>query len=121
MSRRPLLCPEYHRQLIFKHIKLGTCPFCGTKIFIPKSYARPAALIGATAVVVFIIETYRIMLAPSPSTVINFVLFMLWFVVMYAIFLSATALSSFVYVWPFPPVVKRAYANDTFTTLRLGD
>jgi E3 ubiquitin-protein ligase DOA10 len=40
---------------------------------------------------------------------------------MYAIFFSTTALSSFVYVWLFPPVVKRAYANDTFTTLRLDE
>ena len=121
MSRRPLLCPECHRQLRFMNVKLGSCPFCETKICIPKSYGCRAALFGATLVVIFVIETYRIMLAPSPSTFTNFVLFILWFVVMYAIFFSTTALSSFVHVWLFPPVVKRAYANDAFTTLRLDE
>ena len=121
MNRRLLLCPECRRQISFKSVKLGSCPFCGTKICIPRSYGRPAAVIGATAVLIFVIETYRIMLAPSPSTVSNFVLFLLWFVVMFAIFFSATTLSSFVFVWLFPPVVRRAYANDMFTTLRLGD
>jgi hypothetical protein len=46
---------------------------------------------------------------------------MLWFVIMFAILLSVTRLSSFIQVWLFPPTVKRAYVNDTFTKLRLDD
>ena len=61
------------------------------------------------------------MLAPSPDTPTNFLLFMLWFVVMFAVFLGVIFLSDLVLIFLFPPVVERTYANDTFTTLRLDD
>ena len=121
MSRRALLCPECHRQLRFANVRQGSCPYCNTKICIPKTYFRPAGLIGAFATIVFLVETYRVMLAPSPDTFINFVLFTLWFVIMFAILLGTTALSTTLMLVVYPPVLKRAYANDIFTSLRLGD
>jgi hypothetical protein len=108
MSRRGLICPQCQRQLTYAKVRLGRCPFCETTVCIPKHYLRLAALVGNGAVLVFVIKTYRIMLAPSPSTFTNFVLFMLWFVIMFAILLSVTHLSSFIQVWLFPPTVKRA-------------
>jgi hypothetical protein len=121
MRRRALLCPECHRQLLFTNVKQGSCPYCNTKICIPKGFSRPAGLIGAIAVIVFLIETYRTMLAPPPDTFTNFAVFMLWFVIMFVVFLATTFLSSYVLILLFPPVVERAYANDTFTSLRLDE
>lgn len=121
MSRRALSCPECHRELRYSYVKQGTCPYCKTKICIPKSYSRPGAAVGIVAAVFFLIETYRIMLAPSPDTPTNFLLFMLWFAVMFAVFLGATFLSDLALIFLFPPVVERAYANDTFTSLRLDN
>jgi hypothetical protein len=57
-------------------------------------------VVGAIAAVWFLTETYRTMLAPT----INGVLFMLWFVALFAVFAAVTFVSNLVLIALFPPV-----------------
>jgi hypothetical protein len=117
MNRRRLLCPECHLELRYSDVKGGTCPHCKAKICIPKSYFRPGGIVGAIAAIWFLVENYRRMLNPS----IGGVAFVLWFVALFGLWAAATFLSSMVLIYLFPPLVERAYVNDTFTTLRLDE
>ena len=78
-------------------------------------------MISAITALLVLIKTYRIMLAPSPATFTNFTLFMLWFVMLFAVLVATMFLSGLASLFLFPPVVERVYANDKFTVLRLGD
>jgi hypothetical protein len=116
-SRRGLFCPECARQLRYSVVKEGTCPHCKTKICIPKSWSRPGAAVGAIAGVWFFAESYGRVLAPPA----NFIVVLLWFVALFAVFVAVTFLSDLLLIFFFPPAVERVYANDAFTTLRLDD
>jgi hypothetical protein len=113
-SLRPMCCPECQRRVGIDVAGRGKCYYCETKICIPKPYYRPALTINAVAVVLFVIKTFPIFIT-SPGK------FILWDVMLFVAFVTIGFLLSISWLLVSPPVLKRAYANDTFTTLRLSD
>ena len=109
-----MCCPECQRRIGIEVVGRAKCSYCETKIRIPKAYYRPAMTINVVAIVLFVIKTFPIFIA-SPGK------FILWDVMLFIVFVIVGFLLSLTWLIVSPPVLKRAYANDTFTTLRLND
>jgi hypothetical protein len=114
LKARPMCCPECQRRVGIDGLRRGRCSSCETKFCIPKTYYRPALTINVVAVVLFVIKTFPIFIT-SPGK------FFLWDVMLFLAFVTIGFLLCMSWLLVSPPVLKRAYANDTFTTLRLND
>jgi uncharacterized protein (DUF779 family) len=114
LRTRPMCCPECQRRVGIGVVGRGKCSYCETKLCIPKTYYRRAMTINIVAIVLFVIKTFPIFIT-SPGK------FILWDVMLFIVFVTAGFLLSLTWLLVSPPVLERAYANDTFTTLRLND
>lgn len=117
MYKIPMTCPECQRQVLPVDIRLGRCPFCETKICIPRTYFRPAAMLSLIVATLVLAETFPVFVI-SPA---SFPFFMLWLLIVFVAFVVTLFLLTKALLFVSPPVVERPHTNGSFTVLRLHD
>jgi len=110
-------CPACSRSLTFVDLRRGRCPWCDTRICIPKTYYRPVQVSAVVITLAFIATTFSTFFT-SPA---SFPLVMLWFLLIFLVCICGLWIGAFVSFRVSPPVIERVYANDEMTRLRLDD